>query len=169
MKRVQGIKAALQRAQRWQRPPNWTKREWQAELFALAWAAACQCLFEQPDADDNTLTRYILAALKRFWREEWAYAARCVPLVEPSLPTDEGEPCDVLECVATDWDENRIILRLALQEALARLSEKDRFLVHCLFWEGKSQAEVAQGLGISRRAVRKRLNAVLKKLRAMLE
>ncbi len=97
-----------------------------------------------------------------------------LPVVFPLSPhpppsTDEDEPCDTLEFVATDWDEDKFLLRLTLQKVLAHLPEKDRFLVHCLFWEGKSEVEVAKELGISPRAVRKRLNAVLKKLRTMLE
>lgn len=166
---MQTVKTKLQKVWGWQCPPNWTEKDWQIELSTLALAAACQCLFEQPDADDNTLTHYILVILKKFWRDEWAYAARCVPLEFPPPSTDEDEPCITLEFVATDWDEDKILLHLALQKALARLPEKERLLIHCLFWEQKSQAEVAKELGISPRAVRKRLNAVLKKLRAMLE
>lgn len=55
-----------------------------------------------------------------------------------------------------------------LEEAMARLSEKERTLVALRFFENKSAAETAALLGIQEWAARKRLERALEKLRRLL-
>ena len=56
-----------------------------------------------------------------------------------------------------------------LYQALAKLSEKERELIVALFFEEKTERELAAVLGISQPAVHKQKNKILKKLKTFLE
>lgn len=127
----------------------------------------CLTLHENPAADDETLAHEILCALKRFWRSEWAYAARCVSL-EPPPSSDEEEQSDTWGFAPTEWDKGAELQRMAVREAVGRLPAEERFIVVRLFWEEARAEEVAKELGISRQAVHKRLQRILRKLREQL-
>src|SRR5438270_626169 len=54
-------------------------------------------------------------------------------------------------------------------EALAKLKEGDIQVIKSLFWDNRSEAEVAELLGISQQAVSKRKLAILGRLRRLLD
>ena len=56
-----------------------------------------------------------------------------------------------------------------LHTALSTLSEKERELIETLFFEEKTERDVASALGISQPAVHKQKNKILKKLKLFLE
>lgn len=56
-----------------------------------------------------------------------------------------------------------------LYQALAELSEKERELIVALFFEEKTERELAAVFGISQPAVHKQKNKILKKLKTFLE
>lgn len=56
-----------------------------------------------------------------------------------------------------------------LYQALAELSEKEREMIVALFFEEKTERELAAVLGISQPAVHKQKNKILKKLKTFLE
>ncbi len=56
--------------------------------------------------------------------------------------------------------------RTILQPALRRLSERERRIVYLRFFEGRTQVEIAQELGISQANVAKILDRVMRRLRA---
>ena len=56
-----------------------------------------------------------------------------------------------------------------LYQALVELSEKERELIVALFFEKKTERELAAVLGISQPAVHKQKNKILKKLKTFLE
>ena len=56
-----------------------------------------------------------------------------------------------------------------LYQALTELSEKERELIVALFFEEKTERELAAVLGISQPAVHKQKNKILKKLKTFLE
>lgn len=56
-----------------------------------------------------------------------------------------------------------------LYQALAELSEKERETIVALFFEEKTERELAAVLGISQPAVHKQKNKILKKLKTFLE
>jgi RNA polymerase sigma factor (sigma-70 family) len=112
---------------------------------APAWPASCT-------------TRY-WRALSRY-RQEWIYALR----YSLSQNDDEypGGTDDVEERFAADQEEKHV-LRL-----MTGLPENDRRLIEWLFWDGRTETEVAGGLGISQQAVSKRKHKILKELRTTL-
>ncbi len=52
-----------------------------------------------------------------------------------------------------------------LKQSLTSLPEADRHLLEHLFWEGRTETEIADGLGISQQAVSKRKRKILTALR----
>lgn len=71
---------------------------------------------------------------------------------------------DVPEQIVLKEIENQ-----ALYRALSALSEADRRLVRALFYEGKTEQECAQELGISRQAVHQRKARILRNLKKFLK
>jgi len=53
--------------------------------------------------------------------------------------------------------------------ALSQLSERERFVIEQLFWDGWTEAEIAQELGISQQMVSKIKGKTLRKLREILK
>ena len=72
-------------------------------------------------------------------------------LYEP-VYTDGGDTLYVMDQVSDkknreeNWVEN-----LALQDAVARLSQREQHIIELRFFEGKTQMEVAEEIGILRR------------------
>jgi DNA-directed RNA polymerase specialized sigma subunit len=102
--------------------------------------------------------RIMGAALARY-RREWTYALHwfrggTLDALEPAA-RDDGPPCE---------PATKLIV-----EALGRLPHEDIWLIEGLFWEGKSEAELAETLGISQQAVNKRKRTILRDLRHLIE
>ena len=62
-----------------------------------------------------------------------------------------------------NWVEN-----LALQDAMNRLNDRERHIVNLRFYEGKTQMEVAQEIGISQAQVSRLEKSALKTIRQYL-
>lgn len=58
--------------------------------------------------------------------------------------------------------------RLELSLALALLPEYDRQLLHALFWEGRSETDIAREQGVSVQAISARKRRLLRNLQEML-
>ena len=56
-----------------------------------------------------------------------------------------------------------------LKVSLSALGDDDRLLLQHLFWDGRTESEVASGLGISQQAVNKRKRKILSELRRSFE
>jgi RNA polymerase sigma factor (sigma-70 family) len=114
----------------------------------------------------------VLTALRDFHRREWAYFAfHCGHL---SRVSDEGEAgegdesAEVCEEVVTESLEQEW-RRYLICWALERLSERERQVVKQLYWDGRTEAEIAHELGISQQAVSKIKQKAIQKLRELLE
>ncbi len=97
--------------------------------------------------------RVMSGAFTRY-RREWRYAIRCVS------PPDESEHGSVTR----DSSCSAGVLE-SLRFALSRLTELDKRVIEQLFWEGNTEAEIAQRLGISQQAVSRRKKLILHDLR----
>ncbi len=64
--------------------------------------------------------------------------------------------------------EEEVVDRVALREALANLPPRERQIVHCRFFENKTQREVADLLGISQVHVSRLEKKVMRDLRELL-
>ena len=117
--------------------------------------------------------RYFESDLKeeRFLMGEKGQIKQVIPSREDSLDRlmdDNAEQfADRRESV-----EDMVLRRISIErlyKLLGTLTEKERKLIEALFFEEKTEREVALSLGISQPAVHKQKNKILKKLRLFLK
>jgi DNA-directed RNA polymerase specialized sigma24 family protein len=156
----------------WRVPPNWSIADWREEIRAHGLAAVYQAIRDfdasrRVPLDAFVYQRVIARAYSRF-RQEWAYGLHCIS------PTDgvfsdgghvSGESCVQYREFSVEPDP----AYQALLDTLGSLSEPNHRLITQLFWEGKTEVNIADILGISHQAVSKRKRAVIQKLRAWLQ
>jgi RNA polymerase sigma factor (sigma-70 family) len=153
--------ACVRRTHAWRTPPRWCLLDWLEEIDAESVASAYQAIQIFDPARGPTLEsflyhRIVAGALARY-RKEWSYALRCTR--PPAPGTNESDTDEIDELDAAAAYEKR------LNHSMTRLPETDRRLIVCLFWEGRSEKDVAGGLGITQQAVNKRKRKILERLR----
>jgi len=63
---------------------------------------------------------------------------------------DDGDPIHLLDQLTyTDGQDNAYFEKLALREVLMRLQPRERLVIHLRFFEDKTQAEIAEKIGLS--------------------
>ena len=88
-----------------------------------------------------------------------------VSLFEP-VYTEGGDTLYVMDQISdTKNKEDRWIEDLSLREAMKRLSKREKHIIELRFYEGKTQMEVAQGIGISQAQVSRLEKNALKSMR----
>jgi RNA polymerase sigma factor (sigma-70 family) len=97
--------------------------------------------------------RVLSSALTRY-RQEWAYAFRC-----GLNPRADGDTTDARRQIKSSADSESV------HEALMRLSSSAVWLLEQVFWEERTEAEIAHQVGITQQAVSKRKTAILRDLR----
>lgn len=151
------LDSCLRRICAWRVPPNWSAFDWFEEMQAQAACAVCQAVRDYDPARGVPFSafarqRLLTSALTRY-RQEWAYAVRWV--------------------VGADGDENEssgsdsfdlALVHERLRQALARLSEPERWLLKQLFWKARTEADIAHEVGITQQAVSKRKHLILRDL-----
>lgn len=88
-----------------------------------------------------------------------------ISLFEP-IYHDGGDPIFVMDQISDDKnnDENWVS-SIAIKEAMQKLNEREKMILTLRFFEGKTQMEVAQEIGISQAQVSRLEKAALKHLR----
>lgn len=88
-----------------------------------------------------------------------------VSLFEP-VYTEGGDTLYVMDQISDKKNkEERWIENLSLQEAMQRLGERERHIIELRFYEGKTQMEVAQEIGISQAQVSRLEKNALKSMK----
>jgi len=88
-----------------------------------------------------------------------------VSLFEP-IYQDGGDPIFVMDQIKDEKNTDHNWLQgIALREALERLNERERLILKLRFYEGKTQMEVAEEIGISQAQVSRLEKAALNHLR----
>ena len=88
-----------------------------------------------------------------------------VSLFEP-VYTEGGDTLYVMDQISdTKNKEDRWIEDLSLREAMKRLSKREKHIIELRFYEGKTQMEVAQEIGISQAQVSRLEKNALKSMR----
>jgi hypothetical protein len=155
------LDSCLRRIRSWRVPPNWSAIDWFGEMRLQGAAAIWQARQDYDAARGVPLSAFerlrVLASARTRYRQEWRYALHC--------PSEDAEWA---EEGRADEPVSSVDICNPLPEALARIPETDRWLIEQLFWDGCSEAAVAQRLGISQPAVSKRKTAILKQLRRSL-
>lgn len=131
-----------------------------------------QAVYEAYMKGDRKM-RYFEYDLKteRFVLDEHGHVRQIIPSREDSLDrlsednakqfVDERESVEELVLCKIRHEQ--------LRKALDILTEKERALILALFFEEKTEREVAEAMGISHQAIHKRKNKILKKLKLILE
>lgn len=105
-------------------------------------------------------------------KEELVYALDAiqspVSLYEP-VYTDGGDTLYVMDQISDKKSrEEHWVEDIALDEAMKRLPERERYIIDLRFFEGKTQMEVAEEIGISQAQVSRLEKNALKNMRAYL-
>ena len=147
----------------WPAPPNWSPRDWSEELRAVVIAATWEAERDFDPARGVPLDAFVqqrvwARSLSRY-RREWAYARHCGSHLEG------GDHCDV----AIDEEFSSIEISESLQACLRRLPEQQRRLIEGLFWEEKTEVEVAGILCLTQSGISRRKRRVLEQLRRWID
>lgn len=104
-------------------------------------------------------TRYIINQKKATFKE--------IPSREDSLDrlTELGK--DFADS-NSDFQDN-MVLKIMLDEALAKLSDEERYLITQLFYFSRSEKDMATELNVTRRTINNRKRGILRKLRRLIE
>ncbi len=110
-----------------------------------------------------------IAAEMNLPREEVVFALDAiqepVSLFEP-IYEDGGDPIFVMDQIRDDKDHDGSWLEgMAIREALRRLDKREKLILALRFYEGKTQMEVAEEIGISQAQVSRLEKAALMQLR----
>jgi hypothetical protein len=144
------------RIRSWRVPPRWSQHEWLEEARAQGALAACEAIraFEASRLVplDAFLYRRVVASVWTRYRQECSFGCRCPPDASlPELASTGAKPPD-----------GELLERL---EAILRtLDEGELRMIRQLFWNGRSEDDLARELGVSRQAVNKRKQQLLRRL-----
>jgi RNA polymerase sporulation-specific sigma factor len=102
-------------------------------------------------------------------REEIVYALDAiqepVSLFEP-IYHDNGDPIFIMDQVSDEKNQDSTWLEgISIREAMEKLSERERLILRLRFFEGRTQMEVAEEIGISQAQVSRLEKAALKHMR----
>lgn len=90
------------------------------------------------------------------------------------IPSRE-DSLDRLTAVGFDFVDNTadfresVIDKIMLEQALEKLSDKERYLITQLFYFGRTERELADELGVYRNAIHLQKKKILKKLKIIIE
>jgi DNA-directed RNA polymerase specialized sigma24 family protein len=148
------------RIRTWQVPPRWSPGEWRDEARAQGALAACEAhrAFEpgrQVPLDAFLYLRVVESVWTRY-RQEWSFGRRCRP--DATLPDRPA--------AGLDWPDSELLDRLV--SMLGNLSEGEQRLIRRLFWDGRTEDELALELGVTRQAINLRKQKLLHGLRSEL-
>jgi len=152
----------LKRIRAWHVPPNWSGEAWQEEMNAQCTAAACEAEAEYEPARGVPFSAFVrqrmmTSALTRY-RKEWRFARRFLPQIEEGLEENLVEN-----------SMPYVVLGECIQSFLSRLRGADQLLLKQLFWEQRTERELASCLRISQPAVHKRKERLLQNLQMWLQ
>jgi len=161
------VRAGFKRIRSWRVPPNWSRADWFEELTAAGTAATWQAVCEFDPERGVPLAgfcycRVIARCLARY-RKEWRYALHLVG-------SDSYE-----EKATTFKDPGLAALSAAqigeahgpnedLRGAVSELPAEQRRLIEQLFWEERTEMEVAETIGTNQSTVSRRKQAILNSL-----
>jgi RNA polymerase sigma factor (sigma-70 family) len=142
----------------WRVPPNWSRRDWLDEMKAEVIAAAWEAELEFDPTRGVPLEAFVhwrvWARARTRYRREWTYVLHCGFHLEDN-------DCDD----ATANGFSPVEVSESLRHALDRLPEHQRELIVSIFWEEKTEVEIARMHSLSQQAISKQKQHILAILR----
>ncbi|HET7559643.1 MAG TPA: RNA polymerase sporulation sigma factor SigG [Limnochordia bacterium] len=107
-------------------------------------------------------------------REEIVFALDAIQdpisLFEPIYHDGGGDPIFVMDQIADDESENANWMDgISIREGLTKLGEREKLILTMRFFDGRTQMEVAEEIGISQAQVSRLEKAALKSLNRLME
>ncbi|TLS35658.1 RNA polymerase sporulation sigma factor SigF [Pseudalkalibacillus caeni] len=91
-------------------------------------------------------------------------AVRAPSSIHETVYENDGDPITLLDQIA-DQSETKWFDKIALQEALQNLEERERLIVYLRYYKDQTQSEVAERLGISQVQVSRLEKKILKQIK----
>ncbi|WP_243386442.1 RNA polymerase sporulation sigma factor SigF [Bacillus kexueae] len=91
-------------------------------------------------------------------------AVRAPSSIHETVYENDGDPITLLDQIA-DHSEHRWFDKIALQDAIQDLDERERLIVYLRYYKDKTQSEVAERLGISQVQVSRLEKKILKQMK----
>lgn len=115
-----------------------------------------------------SVSKEVYYAFKRpAWRERKRRQVRAEKELSLEAFADTGFEIPSGQAIVDEIVEDKLLLDV-LSQALKELTDDERFLIDELFYNGKSEREVANEEGISQPAIHKRRNRILEKLKKLM-
>jgi DNA-directed RNA polymerase specialized sigma24 family protein len=165
------VQSGLKRTRSWRVPPNWSRDDWLEELAAVATAAAWQALCDfDPDRGVPLAgfgyCRMMTCCLSRY-RREWRYALHLVASDSCEKETTTFKHPELTASSAAKVNGTHSS-NVDLRGAVGALPAEQRHLIEQLFWEERTEVEVANTMSINQSTLNRRKQTILKSLRTKL-
>lgn len=158
-----GFRWGSVRARSWRTPPNWSFRDWCDEILAAAISSAWQAKQDFDPSRGVPLAEFVSSRIKARtltrYRQEWRFAL--------GIMLSDAEVIERLIDADPTMHASRAAFE-SLDRALEQLPRRERWLIDQIFWQHRTEADIAAELEISQPAVNKRKRAALLHLRALL-
>jgi RNA polymerase sigma factor (sigma-70 family) len=165
------VQSGLKRTRSWRVPPNWSRDDWLEELAAVATAAVWQALCDFDPELGVPLAAFgycrIISRCLAHYRKEWRYALHLVASdsrEEESTTFKHAGLAASSEAKANGPHPSND----DLHGAMRALPAKQRRLIEQLFWEERTETEVANTMNINQSTINRRKQAILNGLRMKL-
>ena len=162
------VQSGLKRTRSWRVPPNWSRDDWLEELAAVGTAAAWQAICEFDPERGVPLAAFgycrIMTRCLARYRKEWRYALHLVA-------SDSGEEgTTILKDPGPSGAKVNGTDHLSgdLRGTVGALPAEERQLIEQLFWEKRTETEVANTMNINQSTINRRKRTILKSLRMKL-
>ena len=165
------VQSGLKRTRSWRVPPNWSRGDWFEELTAVGTAAVWQAVCEFDPARGVPLGGFgycrMMTRCLSHYRKEWRYALHLVASDSCENETTTFKHSSLAASSAAkangahDTSDD-------LRGAIGALPDEERRLIEQLFWEERTETEVANAMGTNQSTINRRKQAILNGLRLKL-
>ena len=114
------------------------------------------------------VSKEVYDAFKRpAWKERKRRQVRAEKELSLEAFADAGFEIPSSQALVDEIFEDKLLLDM-LSKALSELTEEERVLIDELFFNDKSEREIAREIGVSQPAIHKRRNRILEKLKKLM-
>jgi len=164
------VQSGFKRIRSWRVPPNWSRGDWLEELTAVGTAAAWQAVCEFDPKRGVPLAgfgycRIVTRCLTRY-RKEWGYAVHVVTSESCERETTTFKHPGL--ATSSEAKAKKTPLSNDLRGAVGALPAKQRRLIEQLFWEERTETEVADAMDTNQSTINRRKRVILNGLRTKL-
>src|SRR5258708_7092116 len=167
------LSTCFKRIRSWRVPPNCAPFQWFEEVLQVASIAAWQAAVEYNPWCDGSFSHFVeqrvIARALNYYRREWNYSLRFAPDdLQSESDASDSQTGKVAVVEAQAGAGNAATILEELRDAISSLSADQREIIEELFWNGFTEVEIGQMLGLTQRTVSRRKRAAIQSLRRCL-